>query len=714
MKINNNLTGTINIDNTHLFPFPPFKIEADLLVEESNIVWEENKKSINFKIKNRGIKESTAFYISILYKLKNKNPKTLIKFWISSLDAGKSLSKSFDLMTYANRYTNYLKDVDKLIIKVDSNNQVKEINEKNNIDIIDIDYPFKELTYDSTRQVKTTKTDYSEKIELYANGRAYKFNCKSGNYAGCGIDAAHSFMGWIDDTITRSSIKHHIETTNLTDTIFGDLKKGDTFTSPAQMSKGLTELVNAYEPHYKDKVTRHHHNNDDFVIAKIKEYLESGMPVVALINNGCHWVTIVGIDCIYNGNKLDLNSKIQYIDMTAGHTYISNYSNLKICGWSSEGERLYSSYKAGTIISIEDSKLNNSFEKKAYKFEIYTSDLEYSGTNANIHLKLMGSNNRQLSYKIDTICNDFERDSTTIQSFIVNEYLEDIHSIAISKDNAGNNSGWNISYIKITEITTEKTFYVPIHAWIDPINENVYMVEKDTVDYQIEVTTGDLENSGTDAKVYIKLYGELGESLYIQLDNDENNYEKKKVDRFNLQHKNLGVIQKIKVKHDNSGNKPGWFLEKVSIRQGSEQFNFTANEWLSSSQNGALPKVTLLEDSYRIKYTVKVKTSQAKNAGTDAGVYIQLFGTNGRSTSLQRIDQKYHDDFEKGATDTYTVYADADLGEVNKINLEHDNTGSGPWWKIDQIIINDRYTFNINAWLGDNNSKVHPHKTFRR
>ena len=104
----------------------------------------------------------------------------------------------------------------------------------------------------------------------------------------------------------------------------------------------------------------------------------------------------------------------------------------------------------------------------------------------------------------------------------------------------------------------------------------------------------------------------------------------------------------------------------------------------------------------------------SKYAGTDASVYIKLYGKNGKSTSLQRIDHKHVADFEKGSVGQYTIYVNEDLGEINKLKLEHDNTKDGAGWKISNIIINNQYTFHINKWLKSNNKNIHPSKIFTR
>lgn len=231
--------------------------------------------------------------------------------------------------------------------------------------------------------------------------------------------------------------------------------------------------------------------------------------------------------------------------------------------------------------------------------------------------------------------------------------------------------------------------------------------------YTISVETGDVDCAGTDADVFIRLIGSKKNSSFVQLDNNDDNFENSDKDSFSIMLEDLGDVNRIEIKHSNTGNKAGWFLEKVVVTQGGDRYNFTAQQWLSDSNDDVHPKISVREDSLRVKYNVTVKTADVKNAGTDASIYIQLFGVGGKSTPLQRIDNKNYDDFERGASNSYTVFADEHLGAVNSIKLEHANTGDGPWWKIDTVTVDDRYKFIINEWLGDDNKNIHPSKIFR-
>ena len=53
-------------------------------------------------------------------------------------------------------------------------------------------------------------------------------------------------------------------------------------------------------------------------------------------------------------------------------------------------------------------------------------------------------------------------------------------------------------------------------------------------------------------------------------------------------------------------------------------------------------------------YTVRVKTSAKPFAGTDDRVFIQFIGTDGQTDRI-KLDNKFHDDFERNKLDTFQV-----------------------------------------------------------
>lgn len=64
-----------------------------------------------------------------------------------------------------------------------------------------------------------------------------------------------------------------------------------------------------------------------------------------------------------------------------------------------------------------------------------------------------------------------------------------------------------------------------------------------------------------------------------------------------------------------------------------------------------------------VNYSVKVLTGNLPGAGTDADVFITIFGKNGDSG--ERVLDNAQDNFERGRTDVFSVEA-VDLGELER------------------------------------------------
>lgn len=75
---------------------------------------------------------------------------------------------------------------------------------------------------------------------------------------------------------------------------------------------------------------------------------------------------------------------------------------------------------------------------------------------------------------------------------------------------------------------------------------------------------------------------------------------------------------------------------------------------------------------------VVVKTSDKKGAGTDANVFLTLYGSAGTSPPL-RLESSANN-FEKGRTDIFEV--EASVGQIKFIRIGHDNTSLAPAWHL--------------------------------
>lgn len=110
--------------------------------------------------------------------------------------------------------------------------------------------------------------------------------------------------------------------------------------------------------------------------------------------------------------------------------------------------------------------------------------------------------------------------------------------------------------------------------------------------YEIQISTGIWRNSGTTANVYIMLEGELGTSRPYHLkDTSCIPFARGSVISFILSIPiNIGPVQRVRVWHDNSGDRPSWFLNHINVCDVSSrvQWTFLCFTWLAVDKGDGL------------------------------------------------------------------------------------------------------------------------------
>uniref|UniRef100_A0A7M4E2Y0 Polycystin 1, transient receptor potential channel interacting n=1 Tax=Crocodylus porosus TaxID=8502 RepID=A0A7M4E2Y0_CROPO len=108
----------------------------------------------------------------------------------------------------------------------------------------------------------------------------------------------------------------------------------------------------------------------------------------------------------------------------------------------------------------------------------------------------------------------------------------------------------------------------------------------------------------------------------------------------------------------------------------------------------------------RYKYWVMVKTGWKRGSGTTAHIGISLYGLN--KSGSRHLDKGWA--FQRNSHDIFQVETNANLGEIWKIRIWHDNTGLDPSWYLQHVIVWDRqtdnmYFFLVDDWLSVENEK---------
>ena len=114
------------------------------------------------------------------------------------------------------------------------------------------------------------------------------------------------------------------------------------------------------------------------------------------------------------------------------------------------------------------------------------------------------------------------------------------------------------------------------------------------VNYQIEITTGDVSDAGTDSFVYLALFspekengrygsGEL--NPYNALD-ALGPFEKGNTDSFINQGYNLDEVEFMTLRHNNDYDKPGWYVKSIKVKNtyNGKEWLFVPDQWLAMDE----------------------------------------------------------------------------------------------------------------------------------
>jgi len=108
--------------------------------------------------------------------------------------------------------------------------------------------------------------------------------------------------------------------------------------------------------------------------------------------------------------------------------------------------------------------------------------------------------------------------------------------------------------------------------------------------YRIEIHTGSRSPgsfASTDANVYLTLLGTRATSDELVLESAGTRFGQDSLDEFTHQLADLGDITRIRVRHDNCGLGPGWFLEAITIRHEdtAQRWDFPCHRWLARHED---------------------------------------------------------------------------------------------------------------------------------
>jgi hypothetical protein len=91
-------------------------------------------------------------------------------------------------------------------------------------------------------------------------------------------------------------------------------------------------------------------------------------------------------------------------------------------------------------------------------------------------------------------------------------------------------------------------------------------------------------------------------------------------------------------------------------------------------------------------YRVVIRTGTDSGAGTDANIYLSIYGTNGATNEVRLNGLASYDVFENGSRDEFIVNGQANVGAIQYVTLRSDGSGLGPEWQIVEITVTNLVT----------------------
>jgi hypothetical protein len=212
----------------------------------------------------------------------------------------------------------------------------------------------------------------------------------------------------------------------------------------------------------------------------------------------------------------------------------------------------------------------------------------------------------------------------------------------------------------------------------------------------IELQVGEHLLSGSAARLWLRLAGTAGCTQWFSVCPPGGRFRRGDVVAQVLRLSRAtdpGEIRRVDLCHDGAGRLAGLYIS--TIRCDGRPLH--VDQWLAADEPPYRLDATTLDDEDARAYEVRVRTSEALWAGTDARVSLQLEGSRS-TTPWMLLHTPGRRLFEAGQTDSFRLYAE-DIGALVGVWLRQDGGGAMDGWRVDWIEVDGR-RLTFDRWLG--------------
>ncbi|XP_053321939.1 lipoxygenase homology domain-containing protein 1-like [Spea bombifrons] len=368
-----------------------------------------------------------------------------------------------------------------------------------------------------------------------------------------------------------------------------------------------------------------------------------------------------------------------------------------------------------------------------YAIHLHTRDMKNTGINGTVYICIEGENG-DTGNRLLNISGSHRKDSKEqVDVFKIKAvHLGKLQRIVVTFCNPQKDQ-WFLEKIIVKDLEFSFTNYTFIHNdWIicdneKGLTESIIMLKELTVEpYTIKHFNASTKGKwimqvlgtqpeGENVDISFVVFGRTGKSSLLKLKNLD-------YSPFLVDVGNIGSIIKVSFLSMDLTYETKLQLQKVRMKDvdTKQEIGFYPGKPLLPNEDSAesvqelpavLPNIPPLSE---VSYFLQIRTGNFPASGTDADVFITVFGENGDTCKRKLRHLPLSGMFEKDKVNIFTIKA-VDLGTLSKVQVEHSAVGYGAGWYLDQITIQEtdktdtEYLFPCHQWLdtgiGDTQTK---------
>ncbi|XP_046860542.1 lipoxygenase homology domain-containing protein 1-like isoform X2 [Xenia sp. Carnegie-2017] len=268
-----------------------------------------------------------------------------------------------------------------------------------------------------------------------------------------------------------------------------------------------------------------------------------------------------------------------------------------------------------------------------------------------------------------------------------------IQKIRVGHNGQGYESGWFLEEVVLDCPQHGEHLIFPAHIWLSDV-ESDQKTEREfypepVATYKVFIRTGNRLNSGTDASVYMQIFGDLGDTGIIDLKqvmtSTRGQFSAGNECKFEMDTVDVGMLEKVRIGHDNSGRDPSWYLDEVMIILREECWVLPCHDWLDEvrecdTERILFPEMKTFAEEPELEDLIEYLRSDDVVLIVNAEAYLQHLFFKDEETKnkfralkgippLVRLLDSRNEDIHKGAAGTLRNLSFSKQSDESKIEI---------------------------------------------